>query len=67
MALDRQQLQTWLGNAWEVREEIVKESDWRRRAWRAEYLCQRARLFRSHVHDAPQGDGTRVVFFAVEK
>jgi hypothetical protein len=60
-----EQLKQWLGDDWVVRTERVAASDWRRPQWRAEFLCQRARLRRHHVHDEPGEEDERVVYFAI--
>jgi hypothetical protein len=46
---------------------VVDETRWRDDAWRAEFLCQRARIGLSHVHDAPEAAGKRVIKFAQRK
>jgi len=65
MAVNRADLKRWLPDGWVLRTERVAKSDWRRPTWRAEFLCQRARLGRHHVHDENTDDGRRLVWFAI--
>jgi hypothetical protein len=61
-----EKLKEWLGEGWELRTERVAASNWRKPTWRAEFLCQRARLGKHHVHDEPIDRKTRKVWFGIE-
>jgi hypothetical protein len=66
MSVSDDDLRAWLGNNYELAPDTtVSEQSWQDARWRAEYLCQRARLGLYHVHD--ELSGSRVVKFAQRK